>query len=99
MGVYHTLRVRALPSTETIANAFKTYLTTGQLLPLAKGPSESGSRGANGAHCSDAISKRIWLYCGEGGHGDLAEDGNGAGDGVVRDVEVGDGANALGGDG
>ena len=34
MSVYRTLRLRKLNPTETIANALKTYLTTGQLPPL-----------------------------------------------------------------
>jgi hypothetical protein len=34
MSVYRTLRLRNLNPTETIANALKTYLTTGQLPPL-----------------------------------------------------------------
>ena len=34
MSVYRTLRLRGLNPTKTIANALKTYLTTGQLPPL-----------------------------------------------------------------
>ena len=34
MSVYRTLRLRGLAPTKTIADALKTYLTTGQLPPL-----------------------------------------------------------------
>jgi len=34
MGVYRTLKLRGLTPTKTIADALKTYLTTGQLPPL-----------------------------------------------------------------
>jgi len=38
MSVYRTLRLRGLNPTQTIAIALRTYLTTGQLPPLPKGP-------------------------------------------------------------
>ena len=34
MSVYRTLKLRGLNPTQTIADALKTYLTTGQLPPL-----------------------------------------------------------------
>ena len=34
MSVYRTLRLRGLAPTKTIADALKTYLTTGQLPPI-----------------------------------------------------------------
>ena len=34
MSIYRTLKLRGLNPTETIADALKTYLTTGQLPPL-----------------------------------------------------------------
>ncbi len=37
MSVYRTLKLRGLNPTKTIANALRTYLTTGQLPPLPEG--------------------------------------------------------------
>ncbi len=42
MSVYRTLKLRGLDPTQTIANALRTYLTTGQLPPLPDGNSANG---------------------------------------------------------